>query len=136
MPLHLPTLNASLNATSAILLLGGFISIKTKHKKAHILFMLGATLCSVVFLTSYLYYHYHHGSTPFQGQGLIRPFYFTLLIFHTILAVTLLPFVIVTLFRASKQQFDLHVKVARITWPIWMIVSVTGVIVYWMLYKL
>jgi len=136
MPIHLPTLNASLNATAAILLLGGFISIKNKHKKAHIFFMLGAFLCSVVFLTSYLYYHYHHGSTPFQGQGLIRPAYFALLIFHTILAVILVPFVVTTLYRASKQQFDLHVKVARITWPIWMIVSVTGVIVYWMLYKL
>jgi len=98
--------------------------------------MLAAFGASTLFLTSYLYYHYHHGSTPFQGTGGIRVIYFTILISHTVLAVITAPLVLVTLYRALKGQFDKHRRIARITLPLWFYVSVTGVVVYWMLYRL
>ena len=130
----LPSLNAGLNATSAFLIILGFILIRQGAWTGHALCMCAALATSTLFLISYLVYHYFHGATPFPGHGWIRPVYFTILISHTILAVTVVPLVLVTLSRALKSQFDRHVKIARVTFPIWLYVSVTGVVIYWMLY--
>ena len=132
----LPTLNAALNATSALLLATGYVAIRKKRVAVHRACMLSAIGVSAVFLTSYLYYHYHVGTTRFTGEGWIRPAYFTILISHTILAASIVPLVIVTVYRALKQNFARHRRIARWTWPIWMYVSVTGVVVYLMLYQL
>jgi uncharacterized membrane protein YozB (DUF420 family) len=132
----LPTLNAMLNATSAIFLIAGYRFIRRKRIKQHKFCMLAAVTASVLFFISYLYYHYHAGSKPFMGQGAIRTFYFIILISHTILAVINVPFVLVTLTRALKERFDQHARLARYTFPLWMYVSITGVIVYLMLYHL
>src|SRR5215211_3123120 len=130
----LPSLNAILNATSGILITAGFILIRRKSIAAHRACMIAAVCTSVIFLISYLVYHYHHGATRFLGTGWVRPFYFTLLLTHTILAATIVPFVIVTLVRASRGQFARHRRIARWTFPMWLYVSVTGVVVYLMLY--
>ena len=98
--------------------------------------MLFAFVCSMFFLVCYLVYHYQVGSVPFKGQGQIRLVYFTILITHTILAVVIVPLVLITLNRALKQRFESHRRIARWTFPIWLYVSVTGVVVYWMLYWL
>ena len=98
--------------------------------------MLAAVICSTLFLTSYLIYHYHVGSVRFQGQGWIRPVYFTILLTHTILAAAVVPLALITLTRALRERFDAHRRIARWTLPIWLYVSVTGVVVYWMLYWL
>ena len=132
----LPTLNAILNATSAIFLIAGYRYIRVKRIKQHKLCMLGAVTASILFFISYLYYHYHVGSRPFTGQGAIRTVYFIILLSHTILAVINVPFVIVTLTRAFQEKFDHHARIARWTFPLWMYVSFTGVIVYFMLYHL
>lgn len=132
----LPTLNALLNMTSAVLLAIGYRFIKRGNKHMHKKFMIATFVVSVVFLTSYLTYHYHHGATRFQGEGWIRPLYFTILISHTILAVTILPLSIITLRRGLKEQIPQHVKIARWTYPIWLYVSITGVVVYLILYHL
>jgi len=132
----LPTLNAILNATSGIFLIAGYRFIRRKRIKQHKLCMLAAVTTSILFFISYLYYHYHAGSKPFTGQGPIRTIYFTILISHTILAVVNVPFVILTLTRALKENFDQHARIARWTFPLWMYVSITGVIVYLMLYHL
>ena len=132
----LPAVNASLNATSAILLFLGYIFIRQRAITAHTMCMLAAVGTSGLFLASYLYYHYHHGSTPFQGQGMIRWIYFSILLSHTILAIVIVPLVFVTLWAALKSNFQKHKVVARFTLPIWLYVSVTGVVVYWMLYRL
>ncbi|HKP88195.1 MAG TPA: DUF420 domain-containing protein [Blastocatellia bacterium] len=131
----LPTLNAILNATSGILVLTGFFFIRRKRIRAHRLCMVAAVCTSILFLISYLVYHYHHGATRFPGTGLSRPVYFAILISHTILAAVIVPFVIVTLRRAMRGQFLRHMKIARWTFPMWIYVSVTGVIVYFMLYQ-
>jgi putative membrane protein len=133
---QLPTLNAALNSLSAVFLLAGFLLIKSGNRNAHRACMLTAFACSILFLISYLIYHYHVGSVPFKGQGWIRPVYFTILLTHTILAVTVVPLALVTLRRAWREKFAAHRRIARWTFPIWMYVSVTGVIVYWMLYWL
>ncbi len=132
----LPTLNAILNATSALLLLTGFILIKAGKRDAHRLAMLGALACSTLFLTSYLVYHWRVGSVHFQGQGKVRIVYFTILLTHTVLAVAILPLIAMTLSRALQQRFDKHRRIARVTLPLWAYVSVTGVVVYMMLYRL
>ena len=98
--------------------------------------MMVAFGCSILFLVSYLFYHYQVGSVPFKGRGWIRPVYFTILLTHTILAVTVVPLALVTLSRAWRERFDAHRRIARWTLPIWLYVSVTGVVVYWMLYWL
>jgi len=131
---YLPTVNAALNSASALLLVAGYLFIRNKKVLAHKLCMLSAFTTSTLFLISYLSYHYQVGSVPFKGQGWIRTVYFTVLISHTILAVTIVPLVLVTLTRALKGSFDRHKRIARWTLPIWLYVSVTGVIVYWMLY--
>jgi uncharacterized membrane protein YozB (DUF420 family) len=132
----LPAVNAVLNATSALLLAIGYLCIRRKKITAHKICMLSAFGTSTLFLISYLTYHYHVGSIRFAGRGGIRILYFAILTSHTILAAAIVPLVLVTLSRALKGRFDRHVRIARWTLPIWLYVSVTGVIVYWMLYHL
>jgi putative membrane protein len=133
---QLPSVNAALNALSAILLMAGYIFVRSRNIKAHKTCMLAAFASSILFLISYLVYHYQVGSVPFKGQGGIRLVYFTILLTHTILATTVVPLALVTLFRAFKERFDRHRHIARWTFPIWLYVSVTGVVVYWMLYQI
>ncbi|MBI2059755.1 MAG: DUF420 domain-containing protein [Nitrospirae bacterium] len=132
----LPALNATLNGTSAVLLGTGFYFIRRKKVRAHRACMIGALTASVLFLISYLTYHYSAGVTRFTGTGWSRPFYFALLGSHTVLAVVIVPLVLMTLTRALKKHFDRHRRIARWTLPIWLYVSVTGVLVYLMLYHL
>jgi len=127
---QLPMINSILNFTAAMLLLGGFIMIKRGDWENHRRFMLSAFAMSGLFLVSYLTFHYYVGSVAFEGEGWLRPVYFTILITHIILAAAILPLAFITLFRAFKERFDRHKKIARWTWPIWMYVSVTGVIIY------
>jgi uncharacterized membrane protein YozB (DUF420 family) len=130
----LPALNATLNATSAVLLSAGYICIRRGRRRAHAAFMLTALLSSALFLVSYLTYHYHVGSVPYRGGGWTRPLYFTILISHTILAAAVVPLALVTVARAARRRFDRHVAIARYTLPVWLYVSVTGVVIYMMLY--
>ena len=132
----LPTINASLNALSAIFLVLGYFFIRQGRQLAHKKSMLAACTTSLLFLICYLYYHAHHGATKYQGQGLIRTIYFSILISHTILAVVILPFILRTLYLGLRGQFEKHVKVARIVFPLWVYVSVTGVVIYWILYRM
>jgi uncharacterized membrane protein YozB (DUF420 family) len=131
----LPTLNASLNATAAVLLVIGYVLIRQRRFRAHRAVMLAAFGVSTLFLISYLVYHANAGSRPFPGRGVIRGVYFFILITHIILAALILPMAILTLSRGLREQFDRHVPLARWTLPIWLYVSVTGVIVYLMLYQ-
>ena len=133
---QLPALNAALNSLSAVFLLAGFYFIRSGNRDAHRNCMLAAFTSSILFLISYLIYHYQVGSVGFKGIGGIRIVYFTILISHTILAVTVVPLALITLARALKEKFVAHRRIARWTFPIWLYVSVTGVIVYWMLYWL
>ena len=136
-PLHdFPAIDAALNATSAVLLVAGYAFIRRKKVAAHRTCMVSAFSASSLFLVCYLYYHSHHGITRFQGQGAVRTVYFALLISHTILAVVIVPLVLVTLYWAVVGRFDRHPKIARWTLPLWLYVSVAGVVVYWMLYHL
>jgi len=128
-------LNATLNGTSAILLACGYAAIKNGKMKVHKAFMISAFAVSTVFLASYLIYHYRVGHVVFQGQGWIRPLYFALLISHTVLAIVIVPMILVTLRRAWLEKFDRHRIIARWTLPLWFYVSVTGVIVYVLLYQ-
>ena len=130
-----PGLNASLNATTAVLLLTGWALIKTGRREAHRWTMVAAFLCSTVFLACYLWYHFHVGSVRFQKTGPIRIVYFSILLTHTILAAAVLPVILRTLFLAAKGRFAEHKRWARWAFPIWLYVSVTGVTVYWMLYR-
>jgi uncharacterized membrane protein YozB (DUF420 family) len=132
----LPTLNAILNSTSAVLIVIGYFLIRARRIEAHRRTMLAAFTTSTLFLISYLVYHAQVGSVHFRGTGAIRIVYFTILITHTILAAVVAPMVVVTLFRGLKGRFEKHRKLARITLPVWLYVSVTGVVVYAMLYHL
>jgi putative membrane protein len=132
----LPTLNAILNLTSAILIATGGYFIYRRNIEAHKKCMIAALFVSMAFLTSYLIYHYYAGSIPYAGQGWMRPVYFFILITHIILAIAIVPMVLRTVFLGLRSRFDSHVAIARWTFPIWMYVSVTGVIVYVMLYRL
>jgi uncharacterized membrane protein YozB (DUF420 family) len=133
---QLPTVNATLNGIAAVLLVIGWVLIRRRKIRAHRAVMLTAFACSILFLISYLVYHYQVGSVRFQGEGAIRTVYFTILISHTLLA-TAVPFLAaITLFRALKERFAKHRAIARWTLPIWLYVSVTGVVVYWMLYRM
>jgi uncharacterized membrane protein YozB (DUF420 family) len=131
-----PGLDASLNGTSAVLLLIGRGLIKRGRMTAHRAVMITALISSSLFLASYLYYHWHVGSVHFQGQGWVRPLYFTILISHTFLAAVIVPMIIVTFSRALRERYDRHRAIARWTYPLWLYVSVTGVVVYLMLYRL
>lgn len=132
----MPTLNAMLNSTSAVLLAAGYAAIRRRAIPAHRAFMIAALVNSTAFLTSYLMYHSQVGSIRFQGQGWIRPLYFTILISHTILAVAIVPLIVITVTQAVRRDFVRHRRVARWTLPLWFYVSVTGVVIYFMLYRL
>ena len=133
---YLPHVNAFLNSTSTVFLVIGFIMIRQRRIRAHLKCQLAAVITSTLFLISYLTYHYYHGDTRFLGQGIVRPFYFAILISHVILAMVIVPLVLVTLYRSWQSDFTRHKRIARWTLPIWLYVSVTGVIVYVMLYHL
>jgi len=141
--LHIfPHLNAVLNASSGVLLISGFYFILTRQVHRHRFCMLSASIISALFLVSYVTHHvirtsyFGLGTTKFTGEGIVRPIYFTILTSHTILATLVAPFVILTLVRALKGNFDVHKKIARLVYPVWLYVSITGVIVYLMLYQL
>ncbi len=131
----LPTVNASLNATTSVLLVTGWLLIRRKKIAAHRAVMITALGVSVLFLASYLYYHAHVGSKRFEGQGWIRPLYFGILLTHTVLAAAVVPLALVTLARGLRARYDRHRAIARWTLPIWLYVSVTGVVVYVLLYR-
>ena len=131
-----PVINAMLNGTSAVLLLVGHSLIKRGRMAAHRAVMISAIVTSSLFLISYLYYHWHVGSVPFKGQGWSRPVYYSILLSHTLLAIAIVPLVIITLIRALRERFDRHAAIARWTYPLWLYVSVTGVVIYFMLYHL
>lgn len=132
----LPALNASLNGLSFVLLAVGITLIKQGRREAHKRTMLAALGSSTLFLISYVIYHLNAGSKPFVGEGGIRYVYFTILITHVILAATIVPLVIVTTLRGLRGDFERHRAIARITFPLWMYVSVTGVVIYVMLYQM
>lgn len=132
----LPTVNATLNGTSALLLGAGYLAIRGRRIALHRALMLSALVVSILFLISYLYYHSQVGTTRFTGQGWVRPLYFTILLSHTVLAVAIVPLAIVTLYRALRADFARHKRIARWTLPVWIYVSVTGIAVYVMLYHL
>lgn len=131
----LAPLDAILNATAALLLIAGFIAIRRHRVRAHRAFMLSAFAVSVAFFISYCIYHYHVGDVRFAGQGAVRPVYFTILISHVTLAAVIVPLVLITLTRALRGRFIRHRAIARWTLPIWIYVSITGVIVYLMLFR-
>jgi putative membrane protein len=132
----LPALNASLNALATVLLSAGWILIKQRNRDAHRLCMLGAFGVSTAFLTSYLIYHVNVGSVPFQKPGAIRVVYLTILFTHIVLAAAIVPMILMSLSRALNARFDKHRRIARWTMPLWLYVSVTGVVIYVMLYRL
>jgi putative membrane protein len=132
----LPVVNAILNSTSGVLILTGYVLIRQKRVTAHRACMVAAFFTSTIFLISYLTYHYFHGSTRFTGGGTIRIIYLSILLSHTVLAVIIVPLVLAALYRAVRGQFFSHARVARWAFPLWLYVSVTGVVVYLMLYQL
>ena len=132
----LPTVNAALNGAAAILLVIGWVLIRQRRIAAHRAVMIAAFSCSVLFLVSYLTYHFQVGSVKFQGSGAVRTVYFTILLSHTVLAAAVPFLAVITLVRALRERFDRHRAIARWTLPIWLYVSVTGVAVYWMLYRM
>ncbi len=143
MSLHsLPAVNASLNGLSAVFLTAGFVFIRRKNKIAHRNCMMAAFVTSIIFLACYLTYHgylaavLHQGPTRFLDPAWFRPIYLAILLTHTVLAVVIVPMILVTLNRARLQRFELHKQIARWTWPLWMYVSVTGVVVYLLLYQI
>ena len=132
----LPGVNATLNAISALLLSAGYALVRTGRIPQHRAFMLAACATSTLFLVSYVVYHVNVGSVAFTGQGPIRGVYFTVLISHIVLAALILPLALLTLLRALRGRFAAHAAIARLTLPIWLYVSLTGVAVYWMLYRM
>ena len=137
---ELPAVNASLNGLSAVFLTAGFVFIRRGNKIAHRNCMVAAFVTSILFLTCYVIYHsyrywvLHIGPTRFLEPKWFQPIYLVILGTHTILAIVIVPMILITLWRAKKERFELHKKIARWTWPLWMYVSVTGVLVYWLLY--
>lgn len=132
---HLPTLNASLNALSALFLITGYLLIRQGRVSAHRVAMLAAFSASTLFLASYLVYHFQAGSVPYPGTGPLRTVYFAILLSHTLLAAAVPFLAAITLVRALRERFDRHRAIARWTLPIWLYVSVTGVVIYLMLYR-
>jgi putative membrane protein len=133
---ELAPLNSILNSIAAVLLATGFYCIRRRWVRAHRAFMLSASAVSVAFLGSYIIYHYQIGDVRFQGHGLVRPLYFAILITHVTLAAVIVPLVLITLWRALRGDFHKHRRIARWTLPLWIYVSITGVVVYWMCYRL
>ena len=132
----LPAVNATLNATSAIFLTTGYVCIRRGNITLHKRCMLAALTSSVLFLTCYVIYHANTGSRPFPGTGIARTVYFAILISHVLLAVTIVPLALMTASRGLRAQYERHVRIARWTLPLWLYVSVTGVVIYMMLYQL
>ena len=132
----LPALNATLNGLSAIFILTGYVLIRRGQRELHKRCMLTALVTSSLFLVSYVVYHANAGSRPFPGTGIARPIYFAILITHVILAAVIVPLALLTAVRGLKSQFEKHVRIARWTFPVWVYVSVTGVVIYLMLYEL
>jgi uncharacterized membrane protein YozB (DUF420 family) len=132
----LPALNATLNATSAVLLTTGYVLIRRGHIRRHRAVMISACVVSTLFLISYVVYHANVGSKPFPGRGPIRFVYFTILLTHVVLAAAIVPLALITLRRGLGARYDAHVRIARWTLPLWLYVSVTGVLVYLMLYQM
>jgi uncharacterized membrane protein YozB (DUF420 family) len=132
----MPAINAALNATSAVLLTAGYLFIRLRRVTAHKTCMLSAFVTSMLFLACYVLYHFHVGHVEFQGEGPVRALYLAVLLSHVVLAFTVPPLALAALTFAFRERFDRHTRIARWTLPIWMYVSVTGVLVYWMLYKL
>jgi putative membrane protein len=132
----LPTLNAALNGLAAVLLVAGYLFIRRGDQMSHKRCMLGALSVSALFLVSYVVYHANAGSKPFPGEGAIRLVYFGILLTHIVLAAAIVPLALVTAARGLRSQFDRHVRIARWTLPLWLYVSVTGVVIYLMLYQL
>lgn len=133
---RLPAVNAMLNSSCALALMVGWILIRTGRTRGHIASMVTALVVSALFLTCYLIYHFQVGSVPFRGTGPVRSVYFTILLSHTILAAAVVPLVVMTVIRAVRQQYAAHASLARITFPIWLYVSITGVVIFLMLYHL
>ena len=133
---YLPHLNATLNSISFLFLIAGYSFIRKGQVRWHRICQLTALSASALFLISYVTYHYHHGDTRFLGQGIVRPIYFAILISHVILAMVIVPLVLLTVYRAARSDFMRHRRIARWTLPLWLYVSVTGVIVYLMLYHI
>jgi uncharacterized membrane protein YozB (DUF420 family) len=131
----LPTVNAVLNASAAVAMLAGLMAIRRRRIRVHRACMLTAVGLSTLFLCSYIVYHAQVGSHPYAGGGWMRTIYLSILLTHTVLAVAIVPLVSTTLYRALRTQFVRHARLARVTFPIWLYVSVTGVVVYWMLYR-
>lgn len=132
----LPAVNASLNATSAVLISTGWAFVLTGRRRAHIACMVSALVTSALFLACYLVYHYFHGSTRFPGTGALRTVYLAILLTHTVLAVVMLPMLAKAVWHAVRREWDRHRRIARWTMPLWLYVSVTGVVIYWMLYRI
>lgn len=132
----LPHLNALLNAVSFVLLLIGFYFIRRRRISAHLASMTAALVVSTLFLISYVVYHYTYGSVRFTGQGLVRPIYFVILITHVVLAAVIVPLILLTLRQVFRGDFSRHRRIARWTYPLWLYVSITGVIVYLLLYRI
>ncbi|MCL4215415.1 MAG: DUF420 domain-containing protein [Candidatus Hydrogenedentes bacterium] len=133
----LPTLNASLNGLATVFLLLGFNAIRKRHIQRHRNYMIAALCASALFLVCYLYYHYTAtGMTPYAKQGISRYLYYTILATHVPLAALMIPFIAAAVWHAARRRFDRHVRITRILWPVWMYVSVTGVVIYVMLYVL
>ncbi len=130
-----PTVNAALNGLCALFLTTGWLLIKNRKIQAHSVAMRLAFFTSILFLVSYLSYHSRHGATRFQGTGWVRPFYFSILVSHTTLAILIVPLAIRTLYLALHDRFTEHKQIAHWTFPLWLYVSITGVVVYWMLYR-
>jgi putative membrane protein len=129
----MPGVNAALNATAATLLVLGLVAIRSGRKELHKRLMVSAFAASAVFLVGYVLYHYAHGDTPYRGEGPIRIVYFTVLISHVLLSIAMLPMILGTFYLAARERFATHKKLARWTLPIWLYVSVTGVVIYFML---
>jgi uncharacterized membrane protein YozB (DUF420 family) len=132
----LPALNASLNSLSAVLLVLGYHRIRHRDRLGHRRYMLGALVCSALFLISYLWYHYLVGSVPYPRHDWTRPLYFAILVPHVILAAAMVPFILMLVWRAWREDFTRHRRLARWVWPVWIFVSLSGVVVYLMLYQL
>jgi putative membrane protein len=133
----LPALNATLNLVATCFLFAGWLFIKRQYRpRAHTALMIGALVCSALFLSSYVVYHYHAGSRPYEGEGLLRVIYFAVLLTHVPLATLMVPFIIAAVAFAAARRWDAHTRITRYLWPVWMYVSITGVVIYLMLYQM
>ena len=132
----LPALNATLNGVAACFLAAGYVAVRSGRRDVHRACMLAALTASALFLVSYVIYHANAGSRPFPGTGPVRAVYFAILITHVVLAAAIVPMVMITVAQALRGRFDRHARIARWTLPLWLYVSVTGVVIYWMLYRM